>query len=395
MKKVVVAGFMATCPIAGVVWQHIHYLLGLKKLGYEPIYIEDTARYPFDAATFEIGETVIPRAAEILGSLAKRFQFSWAYRARFTNPMRVYGDLTDAQIARAFENAQMTLNLCGSQELHEAVLKSKCLVYVESDPGVKQIELDKKDPQVLSYLKSHHAHFTFGENLGQPDCPLPTQGIRWHPTRQPVDIEFWKNKQSDLSEESIRLTTVANWETKGKDIVWKNNVYYWSKTFEFLKFCDVPKVHDSKHFIWEIATDMSRDPASEQLYQRQGWNLVNPHPLSCDFDDYLRYIQNSHAEWTVAKDQYIRLKTGWFSDRSACYLAAGRPVITQDTLFGKFIPEGEGLYAFRNVEDILEATEAIRSDYKKASRKAFEIAQEYFSAEKVLAKMLSHLGIKN
>jgi hypothetical protein len=391
-KRIIVTGFMTTCPIAGVVWQHVHYILGLKKLGFDPIYIEDTARQPYLPETFETGEAVVPQVAEITRRLAQRFDFKWAYRTRFTNPMQTYGDLTDCQISECFENAEATVNICGAQELHEEVLKSRCLVYVESDPGVEQIKIDKKTADTISYLQKHHAHFTFGENVGQTDCPLPTGGFKWQPTRQPVALELWKSTPISNST-PIQFTTIANWETKGKDIVWKNQIYYWSKTFEFLKFSDLPRTLNSSKFSWELATDMNRDPASKELFQRQGWSMTSPHSLSCDFDSYVRYIQQSHAEWTVAKDQYIRLKTGWFSDRSACYLAAGRPVVTQDTSFGKFIPTGEGLFAFKNINDIKNAIEAISADYSKHSEKAQEIAQEYFAAEKVVGKMLSHLGI--
>jgi hypothetical protein len=393
-RQIVVTGFMATCPIAGVVWQHIHYLVGLQRLGYEAIYIEDTAREPYDAKTFESGELVIPRAAEILGQLAERFGFKWAYRARFTNPMQIYGNFTECQIADLFANAAATLNLCGAQELHDDVLKSPCLVYLESDPGVEQIKVDQKIGDTFSYLSSHHAHFTFGENIGQEDCPLPTGGIQWRATRQPVVIDFWKpSPASQARPEKLRFTTVANWETKGKDIVWKNQIYYWSKTFEFLKFSDLPKSLSNLSIDWELATDMNRDPAAKQLFQRQGWKMTDPHALSCDFDAYVNYIRQSDVEWTVAKDQYIRLKTGWFSDRSACYLAAGRPVVTQDTSFAKFIPSGEGLFCFRSLEDIRNATEAIISDYPKHSWSALDIAEEYFAAEKVIGKMLKELGI--
>jgi len=391
-KRIVVTGFMATCPIAGVVWQHLHYLLGLKQLGCEPIYIEDTARHPYDPASFEIGESVVPRIPRWMVPLAKRFGFRWAYRARFTNPMRTFGDFTDCQIADCFAGADVILNLCGAQELHEDVLKSRCLVYVESDPGAEQVKLDQKNSDTLRYLNQHHAHFTFGENIGQPDCPLPTGGISWKPTRQPVIIDIWKQK-SPLMAHGSRLvfTTVANWETKGKDFIWKDQEYYWSKTFEFLKFSDLPQRLDASRFRCEIATDMRRDPASKQLFEQQGWRLTSPHAISRGYDGYVNYIRQSDAEWTVAKDQYVRLKTGWFSDRSACYLAAGRPVITQDTLFGKFIPTSEGLFSFRDMEDIVKAAEAIAGDYRRHSRKAEEIAREYFSAAKVVKSMLQQL----
>lgn len=392
MKRIVVCGFMASCPISGVVWQQIHYILGLKKLGYDVLYIEDSARIPYNPNTFECSDSVAPEVAAIIGRLAKRFDFKWSYRARFTNPMQVYGDLTECQISDAFANADATFNICGAQELHDDVLKSKCLVYVESDPGVEQIKIDKKDAVTIDYLGRHHHRFTFGENIGQPDCPLPMGGMTWNPTRQPVDLDLWSSAKN-IRPETRRITSIANWETKGKDITWKNKIYYWSKTFEFLKFSDVPAWSSKHRFEWELATDMGADPASEELFQRQGWKLFKPHDLSADYDAYIKYIQQSSLEWTVAKDQYVRLKTGWFSDRSACYLAAGRPVVTQDTLFGKFIPTGEGLFAFKGLSDIQSALELIAGNYEHHSRKAFEIAQEYFAADKVVGNIMKKIGV--
>lgn len=391
-KRAVVAGFMSTCPIAGVIWQHLHYLLGLKRLGWEVVYIEDSARHPYNAATFESGEAAIPHAVAVTRTLAERFGFRWAYRARFTAPMRVFGDFDAAGIARRFAEADVTFNLCGAQELHDEVLKSRALVYVESDPGVEQIKLDKGTAETAAYLRAHAALFTFGENLGRPECPLPSGGFVWRPTRQPVVCDLWETPPSAPAQ-PLRFTTIANWETKGKDIVWKNQIYYWSKTFEFLKFSDLPRAVGRADLAWELATDMSRDPASKELFERQGWRLTSPHALSTDIDAYLAYIRGSAAEWTVAKDQYVRLKTGWFSDRTACYLAAGRPAITQDTAFRVVLPVGQGLFAFRTLDDLRAATEAICGDYARHSRAAREIAREYFSAEKVVGAMLAQLGL--
>jgi hypothetical protein len=392
MKRAVVAGFMSTCPIAGVVWQHIHYLLGLKRLGWDVTYLEDSARHPYNAATFESGEEAIPHAVEVTERLAARFGFRWAYRARFTQPMRVFGDLDAAGIARAFAEADLTFNICGAQELHDEVLKSRGLIYVESDPGVEQIKLDKGVADTAAYLRAHKALFTFGENLGKKGCPLPTGGLTWHPTRQPVACDLWEAPSPDGAQGlPLRFTTIANWETKGKDITWKNQVYYWSKTFEFLKFSDVPSAAGGKGVVWELATDMSRDPASKQLFERQGWKLASPHGISTDFDAYVAYVRGSSAEWTVAKDQYVRLKTGWFSDRTACYLAAGRPAITQDTSFDCALPVGKGLFAFRSADDVRAAVAAIASDYPGQCRAAREIAREYFDAEKVVGEMLRRL----
>jgi hypothetical protein len=390
---VVVCGFMTTCPIAGVVWQHLHYIVGLQRLGFDVTYIEDTARYPYNPQTFETGPEAHGGVAAITQRLAARYGFRWSYRSRIEDPWQIYGDLTECQIRDAFSNALMTFNLCGAQELHEDVLRSPCLVYVESDPGVEQIKLDKQDEGTRRYLSSHRFHFTFGESIGQPGCPLPTGGFHWHPTRQPVIIDFWTNNApppKDGERLPTRWTSIANWETKGKDIVWKGQIYYWSKTFEFLKFSDLPtRVPDS---IWELATDMDADPASRSLYERQRWRLTKPHALSSDYDAYVAFIQSSGGEWTVAKDQYVRLKTGWFSDRSACYLAAGRPVITQETGFSAHLPVGKGLFAFNCLAEIQSAVEEVGRDYASNSKAALEIAREYFDAEKVIGKMVSVIG---
>jgi hypothetical protein len=144
---------------------------------------------------------------------------------------------------------------------------------------------------------------------------------------------------------------------------------------------------------WEMATDMRADPPSDELFRRQGWILSEPHEMSAEYGRYCEYIKGSGAEWTVAKDQYIRLNTGWFSDRSACYLAAGRPVITQDTGFASVIPVGQGLFSFRSAADIQSAVDAILTDPEKHSKAAEALAREYFDAEKVCGNIARQVGI--
>ena len=143
---------------------------------------------------------------------------------------------------------------------------------------------------------------------------------------------------------------------------------------------------------FELATDI-KEAATKALFLRNGWRLTSPHAMSVDWNDYLRYIQDSKGEFTVAKDQYVRLHTGWFSDRTACYLAAGRPVITQETGFTKFYGGKEGLLSFETMDEITEGVRAINADYARHSRAALEVAKEVFEAEKVLADLLQRAGI--
>ncbi|MBV9464341.1 MAG: hypothetical protein JO317_08950 [Verrucomicrobiae bacterium] len=394
-RKIVLMGFMSRIPVAGVVWQHLHYVAGFRKVGCEVIYLEDTLSWPYDARQLDQVEDPTV-AAEFTKAMAERFHFRWGFRASYREPAETFG-MSDADFVRAIQDADAVLNICGAQELTERVRKAKCLVYVESDPGVEQIKLAKKTQDTIDFLSAHHARFTFGENLGQADCPVPmVEGFSWHPTRQPIVTEWWRpeKRRAKDGREPFRFTSVANWETKGKDIVWKNKVYYWSKTFEFLKFADVPRaVAHRSPIAWELATDMRQDPASLELFGRQGWKLESPHEMSADPFLYQRYVQGSDAEWTVAKDQYVRWNTGWFSDRSACYLAAGLPVITQNTGFSKIIPVGEGLFDFRGVPEIQTAVDIILSDPAKHSKAASDLAREYFEAEKVCAGMLERLGL--
>lgn len=387
-KKIVVMGFMGGCPIAGVVWQHIHYLVGLQRLGHEVYYIEDSARYPYNPRTWE----TIPDytyAAETLASLAAEFGFEgrWSFCARYLHPNQSAG-LTLAQIRALYREADAILNVCGSQEFNEDLLRSDRIIYVESDPGLEQIRIDRQEPETLEEMHRHCALFTFGENVGTDLFPIPTHGFRWLPTRQPIVTDLWRAAAPPPP--GALFTSVANWNTSGlKDIEWRGEKYLWSKSLEFLKFIEAPRRSGEP---FELATN-PRDPETRTHFTENGWRLIEPDPISNHHHDYRRYLQNSKGEFTVAKDQYVRLDTGWFSDRSACYLAAGRPVITQETGFTRHYGGHGGLFAFRTLEEIAEAVRAINADYAHHSRAAHAVAAEYFEATTVLASLLDRAGI--
>jgi hypothetical protein len=187
------------------------------------------------------------------------------------------------------------------------------------------------------------------------------------------------------------FTTVGNWRQTNRDIEFDSQTYRWSKHHEFLKFVDLPQL---THQSIELATGLANlNPEERNLLESKGWRLRDAHPFTTDPWRYRDYVRSSRGEFTVAKDLHIRLRSGWFSERSACYLAAGRPVVTQDTGFGKVLPTGEGLFAFDTIDEILVAFEAINSDYERHSRAARAIAEEYFRAETVLEKVIDDLGI--
>lgn len=387
-KKIIVMGFMAGCPIAGVVWQHVHYIVGLQRLGHEVYYIEDSARLPYDPVAYEVNESY-RYAAKILDQLAREFGFEgrWAYCARYLKTPECAG-LPLSKVRELYQEADAILNVCGAQEMNEDLLKSDRMIYVESDPGVEQMKIDNDGGRVPEYLKQHHALFTFGELVGTPDFAVPTHGVRWLPTRQPVVTDFWRTDAAPRP--GARFTSVANWNTSGrKDVVWKGSNYLWSKSLEFLKFVEAP-VRSGEAF--ELATEI-KDEHALKRFQSNRWEFTDPNPISIHMHQYCDYLRGSKGEFTVAKDQYVRLNTGWFSDRTACYLACGRPAITQETLFTKMYGGEKGLLAFQTLDDIAEAVRSINLDYAAHCKAAYEIAAEVFEATKVLDSLLERAGI--
>lgn len=387
-RKIVVLGFMGGCPIAGVIWQHIHYIVGLQRLGHEVWYVEDGLRYPYDPEACTVTED-FSYAARTLQKLAEEHGFAgrWCFCARYGNKTETAG-LDIERLRQLYRECDAALNVCGSHDLNEDLMSVRRLIYVESDPGVEQIKIDQGDTAVREYLSKHAVLFTFGEAVGTAKFPVPLRGLQWLPTRQPVVTDLWHT--TTPPPDGAPWTSVCNWSTSGKkDIEWRGSKYLWSKSLEFLRFVETPRRCGES---FGLATDIKSED-EKRSFVENGWQLVDPHALSIDWGRYRDYIRHSRGEFTVAKDQYTRLQTGWFSDRSACYLAAGRPVITQETGFTDFLGSGEGLLGFRTMEDIVSAAAEVRADYVRHARAAYEIAREYFEAEKVLASLLERGGV--
>jgi hypothetical protein len=276
-------------------------------------------------------------------------------------------------------------------------------VYYGTDPVYHEICYANGDRNICTLIDEHHDSVTYGENIGSPDCSVPPLPLLRARTRQPILLDLW---QAELPG-SDAFTTVANWQQVGLDVEYQGDTYRWSKHHEFLKFIDLPLRVPQPI---ELATNLSdRATVDERgneavaalgvavnarrLLESNGWRLVSAQAFTTDPWRYRDYVRASRAEFTVARDLNVRFRSGWFSERSACYLAAGRPVITQDTGFGTVLPTGEGLFAFNTMDEILAAIDAVNSDYPRHSRAARDIAQEYFAAETVLSKLIQDLGL--
>jgi len=394
VKRVVVLGIMGRTPFAGVAWQVLHYLEGFRRLGFEVHYVEDTGDWPYDP----VQNTITDDCRYAVDHISRLMAWCglpdrWAYRAAAQGG-RTFG-LSEFQISRLFEGADALVNLTGATVLRDEHLQVPVRVYLETDPVLAQIEVAQDRQFTIDVLTAHTHRFTYGENLGAPDCGIPLQRFDYRPTRQPIVLEWW-TPAAGLSLSGSRqlptdgrFTTIGSWHQSGKDIEWNGETYTWSKDLEFLKFVELPRRTRQP---LELALACG-DAEAIRLLTTHGWSVVDAIALSRDILPYRDYILNSYGEFTVAKDQNIRLRSGWFSDRSACYLAGRRPVITQETGFSKYLPTGRGLFAFRTMDHILEAIHEINADYSRHSKAALEVAHEYFAAERVLASMMERAGL--
>ncbi len=381
--RIVVLGNMACEPYPGIAWQAMQYAVGFRRLGHDSYYFETSSSWPYDPIRKSRVNTS-GYAVSYLAQVAEMFGLSdrWAYR-------RSYGDkawfgLDRESAEELLAEADVVFSITGSTRLAEEGLEVGRLVYVCTDPVIHEVLFAQGDEAVCTLVEEHDDVVTFGLNIGGPDCSLPPLPNLRAKTCQPVVLDLWQTGQPTKTD----FTTVGNWRQDGRDSVFEGVTYYWSKHREYLKFIDLPKRTTQPV---ELATGLIQlSPEDSNVLKSNGWRLMDSHPLTvCSYRDYL---QASRGEFTVAKDANVRLKTGWFSDRSACYLAAGRPVITQDTGFGTMLPTGEGLFAFNTMDEILTAFEAIECDYERHCRAARDIAEEYFKAETVLSRLLNDLG---
>jgi hypothetical protein len=401
-RRIVVVGTLAGNPYAGMAWMHMQITAGLCRLGHDAYYFEMTSAWPYDPVrNTRVCDSAY--AVPYLARVAKSFGLGdrWAYR-------RSYADgewlgLNKERAEALFAEADAILNVAGATHFGEFQFPKGRLVYFGTDPVYDELRFAKQDPEAREIVQEHNDFVTYGENIGKKTCLVPPFPALRTTTRQPVLLDLWQPSEPPRRE----FTTVGNWKQEGREIEYDGEYYHWSKDREFLKFIDLPKRIDQplelamnladsdtiQHGEGEAVRALGISGQARQVLTSNGWKLADSHALTTDPWPYRDYIRSSRGEFTVARDLHVRLRSGWFSERSACYLAAGRPVITQDTGFGSVLPTGEGLFAFNTMADILQAFDAVNGDYHRHSRAARAIAEEYFRAETVLAKVLADLGL--
>lgn len=389
--RIIVSGFIGLYPAGGVAWDYIQYPLGLLALGHDVYYIEDTSQYP----VFHQKDESWDDATSTIKYLEQTMQFfglqeRWAYIEAGSG--RCHG-LSISRFKEVCATADIFINVSAATYPKDEYANIPARILIDSDPMFTQIQDLGKNSQlsereVYESFKWYNQFFSFGENIGASDCQIPTLDLHWQPTRQPVCLDYWKYS-GDEQPQNFTFSTIMNWSIRNP-IVYKNKEWG-QKDVEFNKILSLPSLDKSSTF--QIALAISKNTNSQlplELLTNAGWQIINANDLVFP-NQYALFIRNSAAEFSVAKNAYVQSNSGWFSCRSACYLASGRPVVTQETGWSKFIPAGEGLLSFTDLNNAYQSVEVLKSNYKKHCRAARDIAEDYFDSSKVLKSLINSL----
>lgn len=384
--RLVVLGMMGRCPFGGQTWLYLNWLRAFHRLGHEVWYVEDDTVWPYDPERDTVTEDcsyAVRHIAACVGRIG--LPDRWAFR--LADRRGACWGLSEQGLDDLYRSCDALINLVGATALREEHLAAPFRVYVETDPVTVELRLASGGEREWNPFTGHHAVVTYGENYGAPDCGVPLNGLRYGKTRQPVDLDLWPMAYEP---EARFFTTIGNYRQSGNDVAYKGEVYRWSKHHEWEKFLALPRRTPQP---FEAALKIDH-PADQERLETNGWRVTSPVRMSLDvFGAYPEFIRRSRGEFTVAKDQNVRLRSGWFSERDACYLASGKPVVAQDTGFGNVLPTGEGLFAFTTPEEAAAAIEAINRDYERHCRAARKIAEGFFSAPEVGARLLAESGL--
>lgn len=379
--RIIVLGYIIRGPLGGLAWHHLQYVMGFARLGHDVYFVEDSNDYescydPISNTTTTDPSYGLAFADQIFTkvNLADRWCYYDAHSSKWMGPC-------SNKIHDICKSVDIILNMGGKSILRPWFKNIPIRIIIDTDPVFTQIRFLKNN----DYMEQAHEHtvfLSFGENIFKENCLITDDGFPWKPTRQPVVLDAWA---VTAGKKEGKFTTVMQWDSYPAQEYQEK--YYGMKSESFGDYFDLPNKVKAD---FELALGSASAP--RDTLKSKGWHIVNPLNVTKDPWTYQEYIQSSKAEFTVAKHGYVVTNSGWFSERSAAYLASGRPVVVQDTGFSQWLPTGEGVLTFRNINEAIAAIEEVNSRYEYHCKKAREIAEEYFKAEKVLSKMMDEIG---
>ncbi|HET6810036.1 MAG TPA: hypothetical protein VFH50_03405 [Acidimicrobiales bacterium] len=374
--KIALAGIIGRYPYGGVAWCSLMYLLGLRRLGHDVWYLEDTGECNYDP----VANTLATDPSYALETIHRTLQpHGFGDRWCYIDYQGGHHGMSESDWRRECRHTDLLVNLSGGcwfwRDEYLAIPHS---AFIDSDPAFTQMALAEGVPWYVDFFSRFGSLFTFGSNIGTPASPVPTGGLDWTHTWQPVSLDQWRPRGTA---DRQRFTTVMTWRIESFQTIGGN------KEQEFGPVADIPSRVRAP---MEIAINGPGEALGEarRLLEAHEWHTADAFVVSRDAESYRRYIHSSLGEFSVAKSTYVKTNSGWFSDRTECYLAAGRPAVVQDTGFSRHLPTGEGLFAFTDADSAVAGIEAVLADTARHDAVAAELARAHFSDDVVLPPLL-------
>ncbi|MBW3539114.1 MAG: hypothetical protein KY476_02485 [Planctomycetes bacterium] len=378
--RILLGSYMVRYPLGGMMSWVLQYLSGLVKLGHDVFFVEK-AGYPnscFDPQTNSMGDDCRYGTRIVAGLLARLgLERKWCY----VDAAGAYHGLARAAVEDVFRTADVFLDMGTHGSWLPEAEQTGCRVLIDGEPGFTQMKMAARLARGET-LPAYHDYVTTGRNIGTERSSAPSAGQTWRHIWHPVDVEKFPVVSPAAA---ARVTTVMHWQSY-EPLTYEGRVYG-HKDVEFDKFFDLPS-----HVATELEVAVGGPHTPAERLRQAGWHVRDAHHVTRSFDSFVEYVQDSLAEFSVCKNGFVATNSGWFSDRSAAYLASGRPVVMQDTGFSDHLPTGAGLFAVRTVEEAADALDAIRGDYRRHSAAARAVAEEHLQAETVLGELIRDLG---
>lgn len=387
-RTIIVSGLAATYPLGGVAWDYIQYLHGFYRLGHDVYYLEDTGGWAYDPFNVTFVDDFTYHA-DYLRDFLKKLDPGLEKRFCVIGPEDRHWGMSADGLAALIKRADIFFNISTTCQMREAYANIPVKVLIDSDPlytqsGFPEYLAGTASEAVrtnIENMRRHDVFFSFGENVGQDGCTVPKGLMDWLPTRQPIVLDCWSGAPARPPRDVF--TTVLSWQP-AQDGPKVGGVQYGGKNLEFEKMLDLPSKTPA---VLELALGGGRPPRA--LLEEKGWRLRDGFSMSQTPWVYRDYIWDSLAEFSTAKNAYVATNSGWFSCRTACYLASGRPAVVQDTGYSRFMDVGEGVLSFTDEAEALAGIEAVRADWDRHSRAARAFAERYFDSDTVLTRLLA------
>ncbi len=369
--KILLSGMVAGDPHqGGASWAVLQYVAGLADLGHEVILVEP------------VGEGDLDPAGEVVGYFRSLPLLEGRAALLAQGSRRTVG-LSFAELERFAADADLLLNVSGMLREERLLEPVPVRAFLDLDPGFNQV-WEASGEDMGMHLHTHCA--SVGQSVGAGDCPIPTCGRDWIPTLPPVALDHWPVARGPAAREAF--TSVGHWRSYGS--IDYEGIHYGQRAHSLRELVELPRASDAR---FQLALGIHRDERPDlEALRANGWELLDPGEVAGSPEAYAEFVRGSMAELSVAKSGYVASRSGWFSDRSACYLASGRPVVAQETGFSAFLPTGKGLLAFTTTAEAAQAVADVKRNWKRHSRAARALAEGHLDARKVLPRLLDSLG---